>query len=272
MKSDKSLAEHLPLLQHALKQESAFTPESLISAVRTSRSLPGTAVPAVCVLEFDGDLTDTLVERGLARQWKSWACFHTPMFEFDSEGQTCGIVPRTIGGPYAVLVAEQLAASGAKIIVGFTSAGRIQPQLKIPSLVVATGAIRDEGTSYHYLPPDRIVSAPSSVVAPFVSELSDLAIPVAEGLLWTTDAPYRETEVQLRAHAREGALAVEMQAASLFAFAERRHIPVAVVAHVSNAVDHEGEPFDRGTHVEGVMILRALCRCAHRFLSISKRS
>lgn len=63
--------------------------------------------------------------------------------------EPCGIVPRAIGGPYAVLVAEQLLASGATVIVGLTSAGRISPQLSIPSLVLATAAICDEGTSYH---------------------------------------------------------------------------------------------------------------------------
>ncbi len=212
-------ARHLPLLRHPLHAETAFTPEALTTAVQQARNLPGTAVPEVCVLEFDGDLTDWLVAQKRARVWPTWACFHTPMFAMDVDGQPCGIVPRTIGGPYAVLVAEQLAVSGARLIIGLTSAGRLRSDLPIPSLVIATGAVRDEGTSYHYLPPEATVNAPSAAIPYLREELSTLGVPVEEGRLWTTDAPYRETRGQIADHADRGALAVEMQAASLFAFA-----------------------------------------------------
>ncbi len=259
-------ADQVPLLRHPLDEDTAFTPYDLIEAVKRARRLPDTAVPTVCVLEFDGDLTDWLVARQLARPWPTWACFHTPMFAIEVEGHTCGIVPRTIGGPYAVLVAEQLAASGARVIVGLTSAGRVRPDLPIPSLVVATSAVRDEGTSYHYLPPQQTIEAPCAVVACLHEELSQLGIPVTRGSLWTTDAPYRETRRQLEHHAGNGVLAVEMQAASLFAFSAARGTPVAVVAHVSNAIDHAGEPFDRGSEVEGCRLLNAICRGASRFL------
>ena len=258
--------EQVPLLQHPLGDETAFTPHALIEAVKRARRLPDTAVPAVCVLEFDGDLTDWLMARQLARPWPTWACFHTPMFAIDVDGETCGIVPRTIGGPYAVLAAEQLAASGTRVIVGLTSAGRVRPDLPVPSLVLATSAVRDEGTSYHYLPPQQTIEAPSAVVSFLHEELSQLGIPVTRGSVWTTDAPYRETRRQLRHHAANGVLAVEMQAASLFAFSAARGTPVAVVAHVSNAIDHTDEQFDRGSEVEGYQLLNATCRGASRFL------
>jgi uridine phosphorylase len=261
-------AEQVPLLHHPIGEETAFTPHALIEAVKRARRLPDTAVPAVCVLEFDGDLTDWLVAGHVARPWPTWACFHTPMFAIDVDGETCGIVPRTIGGPYAVLVAEQLAASGARVIVGLTSAGRVRPDLPIPSVVVATSAVRDEGTSYHYLPPQPTIDAPCAVVDCLYEELSRLGLPVTRGRVWTTDAPYRETRRQLEHHAGNDVLAVEMQAASLFAFSAARGTPAAVVAHVSNAVDHTGEPFDRGSDVEGGQLLNAICRGASRFLRV----
>lgn len=264
-------ARHLPLLCHPLQAETAFTPEALIAAVRHVRQLPGTAVPGVCVLEFDGDLTDWLVANGHARPWPTWACFHTPMFAIDVDGQPCGIVPRTIGGPYAVLVAEQLAVSGARLIIGLTSAGRLRSDLPIPSLVIATGAVRDEGTSYQYLPPEAIVDAPGAAIPYLREELSNLGIPVEEGLVWTTDAPYRETREQIADHADRGVFAVEMQAAAFFAFAAARRVSVAVVAHVSNAIDHTGTPFDRGPDVEGCRLLLALCHAGVRFVRIGNR-
>lgn len=250
----------LPLLAHPLDSESAFTPQALIEAVRTKRGLVSVAVPKVCILEFDGDLTDHLVQSKAVVVWRNWACFHTPMFALEVDGKPCGIVPRTIGGSYAVLVAEQLLASGARMIFGLTSAGRVSSSLRIPSLVIATAAIRDEGTSFHYLPPSRSVAAPPGPVAPLASELKQLRLPVYEGVVWTTDAPYRETRQQIDQYSDEGVLAVEMQAASLFALAQVRNAQIAVVAHVSNATDHEGEPFDRGPAAESVQILTAICQ------------
>ena len=95
--------ESLPLLQHSLESPSAFTFERLMEAVRAERSLVNEPVPPLCVLDFDGDLSDRLAEEGRTSPVKSWACFHTSMRAMTLNGVPCGIVPRTIGGPYAVL-------------------------------------------------------------------------------------------------------------------------------------------------------------------------
>jgi uridine phosphorylase len=94
------------------------------------------------------------------------------------------------------------------------------------------------------------------------SVLEKLGLPVYNGTVWTTDAPYRETRQQFGQYGGEGVLAVEMQAASLFALAKVRRAQIAVVAHVSNATDQEGEPFNRGSEDEGVQILTAIFNAA----------
>ncbi|MBA2353100.1 MAG: nucleoside phosphorylase, partial [Acidobacteria bacterium] len=199
-----------------------FRPEDLMGVVRTARGLAPGDVPPLCVLDFDGDLSDGLVRTATAAPVQSWACFHTEMLGLTLAGLRCGVVPRTIGGPYAVLIAEQLHAAGAKVIVGLTSAGRVAPTLPLPSLVVAEQAVRDEGTSLHYLAADRIVATPTPRMVECLARELDPLGTVRRGLVWTTDAPYRETDAQLRTWADAGALAVEMQAASLFAFAQAR--------------------------------------------------
>jgi len=259
--------KHLPLFQHALDAPSAFTPESLLEAVRAERNLPQDPVPEVCVLEFDGDLTDWLVATGHANRWRPWACFHTSMETVEVDGECFGLIARTIGGPYAVLVAEQLAASGARVILGLTSAGQVSPGLTIPSLVVPVRAIRDEGTSYHYLPAAESVDGDAGLAAALQEELGGLGLPVVTGPVWTTDAPYRETLEQLERHTTNGILAVEMQAASLLAFGAARGVRCGVVAHVTNGVDHSSEgQFDKGTHQLGFGILKAMSRAGRRCL------
>lgn len=261
----------LPLLNHPLDDPTAFRPEDLVESVRTSRSRTDGDVPEICVLEFDGDLTDKLQARGEIKRCETWPCFHTAMWQWASDGITCGIIPRTIGGPYAVLVAEQLAVCGAKIIVGLASAGRLDSSIPLPALVLADEAIRDEGTSYHYLPPGETVKTTQSVLPALESALGEIGLPARCGLVWTTDAPYRETAEQLQRYANMGALAVEMQAASLFAFGQRQEFPVALVAHVTNATDHEGEAFAKGPDDVDTAILEAICRGATAWLRDGER-
>lgn len=261
------MAESVPLLAHPHSSPSAFTPEALVRAVRIERGICSEKIPSVCVLDFDGDLTDWLIAKGLVRSCAHWACFHTRMYVISVDGVDCGIVPRTIGGPYAVLVAEQLHVSGSDVIIGLASAGRVLDSLPLPSLVIATSAIRDEGTSYHYLPAAEVIHTYDGIAGLLAAELRDLNLPIQQGCVWTTDAPYRETREQLQHYAEKGVLAVEMQAASLFAFAEARHASVGLVAHVTNAVHDEKDSFDKGPEDFNLLLLQKICRAGVKHIA-----
>lgn len=259
-------ADHSPLLDHPIEAPSVFTPGDLMDAVRRERQLHTTPLPPLCILDFDGDLAEGLARDSTATPSASWACFHTQMLTLTIDGQECGIVPRTIGGPYAVLIAEQLHAAGARLIVGLTSAGRLQPTLALPSIVVVDAAVRDEGTSLHYLRAAPTVSTPTPSLVPHLARELGTVGAVHEGLVWTTDAPYRETAEQLRRWAEAGALAVEMQAASLFAFGVSSGARIGMVALVSNSPATPQEQFDTGGHGYRLRVLTAVARAARAFL------
>lgn len=167
-----------------------------------------------------------------------------------------------------MLVAELLFVSGARVVIGLTSAGRVAPSLALPHVVVADEAIRDEGTSYHYVAPGRSIRAPDKFAEALHAALREFPLPVAKGLVWTTDAPYRETADQIQAYAEERVLAVEMQAASLFALAERKALQIGVVAHVTNAVGAPDGAFDKGPADADVLLLQAVCGAAVDQLSV----
>lgn len=267
------MSRPFPLFDHALDAPSAFTPDDLMDSVRTLKRLPELSFPSICVLDFDGDLTDWLVAHGKATPFESWPCFHTTMYVVEAEGVRCGVIARTIGGPYAVLIAEQLRVAGAQLILGITSAGRVSSSLPLPSFVVVTGAVRDEGTSLHYLPASERVDCPTPISALLNDELCRMGWATTQGVVWTTDAPYRETTEQLLRHEADGVLAVEMQAASLFAFATVRPVGIGMVAHLTNAVDHPDEQFDKGSDDDGLLVLQAMLRAGVTYLaenSISK--
>jgi len=251
-----------PLLDHPHEEPAAFRPDDLVRAVRTQRGAGPGSLPLVGVLEFDGDLTDALVRADEVRRCEHWACFHTEMWLWPKSEPRCGIVARTIGGPYTVLIAEQMAVSGIRAVVGLASAGRLGRKLPLPGIVVADEAIRDEGTSLHYLPPTKSVAADSGLADLLTEAVEPIGLPVRRGLVWTTDAPYRETLTQIEHWAARGALAVEMQAASLFAFGAARGVRTGLVAHVTNAVDHDGEPFAKGPDDADRKILAAIVDAA----------
>ncbi len=250
----------LPLMNHPLDEPTAFRPENLVAAVRQQRGAGEGLVPTLGILEFDGDLTDKLITRGEVRRCEHWPCFHTDMWLWPKDEPRCGIVARTIGGPYTVLIAEQMAVCGMKAVVGLASAGRIRRDLPLPGIVVADEAVRDEGTSLHYLAPSETVKADRALARTLTRAMGTVGLPVRQGLVWTTDAPYRETRTQIAYWASRGVLAVEMQAASLFAFGQTRGVSTGMVTHVTNAIDHDGEPFHKGPEDADVAMLAAITR------------
>src|SRR5262249_42896678 len=124
------------------------------------KQLPLVAVPEICVLDPDGDVVRHLKRTGTGRSHQGWACYHTELLAFDLDGMgEVGIVGCAVGAPFAVLVAEQLFVSGCRLLVHVTSAGQITPIGPTPYFVLIDRALRDEGTSYHYLPPSTFAEA-----------------------------------------------------------------------------------------------------------------
>ncbi|HEY4383314.1 MAG TPA: hypothetical protein VGN34_02405, partial [Ktedonobacteraceae bacterium] len=132
---------------------SIFTPENLLREARRQKALPEQPVPEICVLDPDGDLVDYLQATGQAQQHPAWACYHTTLLTGKQHGVEYGIIGRVVGAPFAVLVAEELFVSGCKLLVSITSAGQLVDRGQPPYVVLIDRALRDEGTSYHYLPP-----------------------------------------------------------------------------------------------------------------------
>jgi len=252
---------------------SVFQPESLLREARRQRGLPLRDVPAICVLDPDGDLVRTLRRTGEARPSPGWACYHTELFEFDlASGAPIGIVGLAVGAPFAVLVAEQLFASGCRCLVSITSAGQIAELEAPPYTVLIDRALRDEGTSFHYLPPGApdFVEAPNPALLDAVERAArPRGLTLHRGATWTTDAPYRETASAIAAARARGVLAVEMEAAALYAFASARNAAVTCFAQVTNAMgQQEGSDFEKGEAEGTVTALRLIEAAAAAFGSL----
>jgi uridine phosphorylase len=134
-----------------------------------------------------------------------------------------------LGAPIVAAQAEELIALGARQIVSVALAGGLQPDLPPGSIVVATGAIRDEGTSHHYLPAGREIASDAGLVEALSGALKRRGIPHKRGLTWSNDAPYRETGEEVATYAGQGVLVVDMELAALLAVAQVRGVAAAAV-------------------------------------------
>jgi uridine phosphorylase len=157
-----------------------------------------------------------------------------------------GITGRAVGAPFAVLVAEELFASGCRLLVSLASAGQIMPAGKPPYFVVVERALRDEGTSHHYAPPSEFAEADQALVATAAAALASLPQHSVIGSSWTTDAPFRETTTAIEWANSKGILTVEMEAAALYTFARVAEVKVLCLAHVTNTMAQAGTDFEKG--------------------------
>ncbi len=250
---------------------SVFVPDNLLREARRQKALPNGTVPAICVLDPDGDIVRNLLDADRARPNASWACYHTSLYNFEHDGIQFGIIGCAVGAPFAVLVAEELFASGCQLLISVTSSGLILSKATPPFFVLIERALRDEGTSYHYLPPSEYAQLDRHMLTVLDGAFALLRAPVSRGATWTTDAPFRETSLAVEHAGSAGIVAVEMEAAALYAFAQARRKPVVCFAHVTNRIGNVEGDFTKGDAAGSREALQVVAATAKAWLGNASR-
>ncbi len=183
-------------------------------------------VPECCILCFFQEVIAALVTSGRARcvaTQRSEMGDH-PVYEIELDGRRVAVAHPGIGAPLAAALLEEIIALGCRKFIACGGAGVLNRDLAMGHLMVPTAALRDEGTSYHYLPPAREVAADPRGLAAIERVLRRREVPYILTKTWTTDAFYRETRGKIRARREEGCACVEMEAAAFFAVARFRKV------------------------------------------------
>lgn len=257
-----------PILCHKqYDTPSVFMPENLLREARRQKGIPDGQVPRICILDPDGDIVRNVLATNKARLNAYWACYHTTLYSFAYDGIEFGIIGCAVGASFAVLLAEELFASGCGFLISVTSSGQILPEKQPPFFVLIEKALRDEGTSYHYLPPSDYSHIAPRLFSILDDVFDNLAVPVYQGATWTTDAPFRETSFAIKHACSEGILAVEMEAAALYAFAQARQKPVVCFAHVTNQMGNIEGDFEKGEDDGSRDALQVIATTAKAWLS-----
>lgn len=239
------------------QEETVFKAENLLREAKRQKALVDANIPEICLLDPDGDLLEYLQRLHKVVLNKCWACYHSKLYTFVFNNVEIGIIPCVVGASYAVLVAEQLFVSGCRLLISVTSAGIINDEALTKKFILITSAIRDEGTSYHYLPPEIPCRIAENLLTR-IERIDDKDIPYQCGKSWTTDAPYRETASAIEAMKREEVVCVEMEAAALYAVAQAKQYDIICFAHLTNTMAQSSGDFEKGEESGSIVVLNLL--------------
>ncbi|UCG25227.1 MAG: nucleoside phosphorylase [Chloroflexota bacterium] len=215
-----------------------------VAFIEPTRVIKKRDVPKHCVICFFMDVIEKVASEHDARMLveNRWEDGPHPVYEIDYRGQRLAFYHPGIGSALSAALLEEVIAFGGRYFIACGGCGVLEKEIATGQLLVVSAAIRDEGASYHYLPPAREVAANAQAQKALVDLLTERGIPHLVGKTWTTAAPYRETPARIQARKEEGCLAVEMEAAGLMAVAEFRGVPFGQILYAGD--DLSGPEWD----------------------------
>ena len=229
---EHSLRCDYPILEYDPAPAALIEPGELLAAID---------IPEHCVLCFFQEVITSLREEGRltpVKELKSEAGSN-PIYELEVEGRRLALCHPGVGAPMAAAFMEELIALGCRHFIICGGAGVLNGELAVGHVIVPAVAVRDEGTSYHYLPPAREVTAGPEAVAAIEQTLQKDNVDYVVGKTWTTDGVYRETPGKIALRRQEGCLTVEMEAAAFFAVAQFRGVTAGQLLYGGDDVSSE---------------------------------
>jgi uridine phosphorylase len=210
-------------------------PEALLEPSRSIRSMD---IPQCAVACFFQEVLVGLVEHAGARVIRELRSEigANPVYEVEVSGQRLAVFHPGVGAPLAAGFLEEMIALGCRTFIACGGAGVLESSVALGHPIVVSAAVRDEGTSYHYLPPSREVAADPAGLAALEATLRAANVEYLVGKTWTTDGLYRETAAKIRRRRAEGCLTVEMEAAAFFAVARFRGVRFGQVLYAGDDV------------------------------------
>ena len=206
-----------PIIEHDSTREAFIEPSKIIRP---------RDMPEHCVICFFKEVMDKIVIEHNAKVLvvNRWEDGDHPVYEIEVHGKRLAFYHPGIGASLSAAILEEVIAFGCKKFIACGGSGVLAKEIAVGNLIVVSGAIRDEGVSYHYLPPDREVAANKVALNTLTKVLDHRGIPYRTGKTWTTDAPYRETPNKIAKRKEEGCLTVEMECAGMMAVAQFRDV------------------------------------------------
>jgi uridine phosphorylase len=181
-----------------------------------------------------------------------------PLYELDYRGEKIGLIQAAVGAPLAAAQIEELSAMGCKKFLACGMCGVLQKEIAVGHLIIPTAAVRDEGTSYHYVKPAREITANERIVQIIENTLLEKKIPYIKAKTWTTDAFYRETPQKIAQRKSEGCVTVEMEASAYMVASQYNNVEFGQILCSGDSL--AGDEWDRRNYVKRTDIRESVLR------------
>lgn len=223
-----------PNIKDKHTKDSMFTPQEFMNYQKKRGKYPKFKTPIGLIFCYSKSLMEYILENHKTTKVEG---FYGEIYLLDeTDGKVAIIGKFGIGAPVVITLLEELIAFGIKKFISIGTAGTLQKDIKVGSLMVCEKAIRDEGTSYHYLKHSKYAYASKGMTNKIKKSLEKFKQNYFVGTSWTTDAPYRETIVEAKQYQEEGIATVEMEAAALFAVAQYRNVEIGAIFTISDSL------------------------------------
>ncbi|MHB9033913.1 MAG: nucleoside phosphorylase [Anaerolineae bacterium] len=218
----------LPLLEYDPAASAVIEPRNLI------KPLPGIKY---CVLCYFNEVLTSLYERGMLVQIAEHGSEmgKLPLYSLEHNREVV-IIQAPVGAPFAAAILDELITRGLSRFMVCGGCGVLDRSITVGHLLIPTCAVRDEGASFHYLPPSREVQANEAAVKALIGVLERHECPYLKVKTWTTDGFYRETPAKVALRRSEGCLVVEMEASAYMAVAQFRGAQLGCLLYAGDDV------------------------------------
>ncbi len=251
------IGKEFPILEFDGEKAAMIRPENIIQPVDISET---------CVLCFFSEAIEKILEEyphRVAAYFKAES-IHFPVYELNYKGEKIALLQAGVGAPIAAAQIEELTALGCRKYIACGSCGVLQKEIAVGHLIIPNSAVRDEGTSYHYVEPSREIAANARVIQVIEDTLIAQQVPYIRAKTWTTDAFYRETPLKIAQRKKEGCVTVEMEASAYMAVAQYNGVEFGQILYAGDNLGAEvwdSRSYNRRTEIREIVLRLSLDVC-----------
>ncbi|MDR0312603.1 MAG: nucleoside phosphorylase [Treponema sp.] len=231
------LQKEFPILEFDEEKNAFIRPSNLIQPIE--------GIPERCVLCFFSEAIEKILTEYPHKIFSNFIAegINYPLYELNYKGRKICLIQSAVGAPLAAAQIEELAAMGCKKFIACGMCGVLQKEIAVGHLIIPTAAVRDEGTSYHYIKPSREIIANERIVQVIENKLAEEELPYIKAKTWTTDAYYRETPAKIAQRKNEGCVTVEMETSAYIAASQYNNVEFGQILCSGDSL--AGEEWDK---------------------------
>ena len=244
------IKNEIPILEYDDFSKEIVPPEA---------ELEGITLPEKCLFVFLGDVVDRYTKENNAKVVNELVTVshRVKVYVLHEEKEDICLVQSIVGAPAAVSILDTLLAAGVKKVIAVGSCGVLK-ELPENAFLVPTKALRDEGTSYHYLPASRYIELDEEPLGAIERIFNKHDLPFVTCTTWTTDGFFRETRDMVEYRLNEGCAVVEMECAALAACSRKRGAKFGqflfTADSLANVHEYDARDFGRDSHEKALLL------------------